>query len=58
LLTVFSNKIQKVLPQSEGSANTNMLRQLNHSPLKSLMVMGFDPEKEILPGQEWFVKRK
>jgi hypothetical protein len=35
-----------------------LFRQLNHSPPKSLMMMGFDPEKEILPGQEWFVKRK
>jgi hypothetical protein len=35
-----------------------MFRQLNHSPPRSLMMMGFDPEKEILPGQKWFVKRK
>jgi hypothetical protein len=35
-----------------------LFRQLDHLPLISSMMMGFDPEKEILPGQEWFVKRK
>jgi hypothetical protein len=32
-----------------------LFRQLDYSPLMGLMMMEFDPERVILPNQEWFI---
>jgi hypothetical protein len=35
-----------------------LFRQLDHSPLMGLMMMEFDPERVILPSQEWFIEKE
>jgi hypothetical protein len=35
-----------------------LFRQLDHLPFMGLIMMEFDPERVILPSQEWFIEKK